>query len=204
MKHNTLEVSQLHPDYLGFIFYEHSPRNFEGTIPEIPSAIKKVGVFVNASESFVLETVNSRGLDIVQLHGEESPDYCRSLMAGFAKDGTEVKLWKVFSIKETFDTQLLTPYVSLVDKFLFDTKDVLKGGTGRTFNWKALECYEIPTPIVLSGGIGLEQVNALKRFLEMGLPIEVIDVNSKFEFEPGHKDVSKLRQFVAELGLPKK
>ena len=111
MKHNVAEVATLLPDYLGFIFYDKSPRNFEGPIPKIPSAIKKVGVFVNEKIDSVIETATIHKLDIIQLHGEESPEYCGEL----SDLTSNLEIWKVFSIGETFNFDLVKPYENIVD-----------------------------------------------------------------------------------------
>ena len=123
MKHNVAEVATLLPDYLGFIFYDKSPRNFEGLIPKIPSAIKKVGVFVNEKIDCVIEIATIHKLDIIQLHGEESPEYCGEL----SDLTSNLEIWKVFSIGETFNFDLVKPYENIVDKYLFDSKGKNKG-----------------------------------------------------------------------------
>ncbi len=193
MKHNTEEVSQLQPDYLGFIFYEGSPRNFEGSIPKLPSDVKRVGVFVDADLGTISEKIKKYHLDVIQLHGTETPEFCEEVKSG----GVEV--WKVFSIKDEFDFDRLAPYEKHVHKFLFDTRGKARGGTGYTFDWRVLKDYSSAKPIVLSGGIGLAELNAVKSILNSGLPIDTIDVNSKFEIRPGEKDVAKLFQFMKRL-----
>ncbi|MFP2997698.1 phosphoribosylanthranilate isomerase [Spongiivirga sp. MCCC 1A20706] len=210
MRHpeNIQEVASLHPDYLGFIFYEKSPRNFEGIIPKIPQSIKKVGVFVDANIDFIKKKINQYNLDIIQLHGDESVDYIkelktnclvehsRDLEAGFSQ---ELIIWKVFSIKDEFDFELLKLYDGVVDAFLFDTKGKQKGGNGYTFNWNVLKEYNSKTPIVLSGGIGLDELTELERILKTNLPIQVIDVNSKLEESPGLKSIKKVKEFVTRI-----
>lgn len=192
MKHNFAEVASLNPDYLGFIFYDKSPRNFEGKISNIPSNIKKVGVFVNEEIDVLIEKIKTHQLDVIQLHGEESPQYISEL-------NTNIEVWKVFSIGETFDFNQLTPYEKVVDKFLFDTKGKNKGGNGVVFNWGVLENYSSKKPFIISGGIGLEEIDAIHKLLQSGLPIYAIDVNSKFETKPGLKNRTDLKQFIDEL-----
>lgn len=191
MNHNVAEIAALHPDYLGFIFYEHSPRNFTSVVPKLPANIKKVGVFVNADLSFIREKIAENRLDVIQLHGEESPEFCAAL-----KDH---ELWKVFSIKDSFDFDLLAPYKEVADYFLFDTSGEYKGGTGLTFNWQLLNQYDLQIPIVLSGGIGMEQLDAIHSILKTDLPIKIIDVNSRFELAPGLKDSNLLKEFIDGL-----
>lgn len=200
MKHNIAEVAALQPDYLGFIFYEKSPRYFEGEIPSLPAGIKKVGVFVDATVQEILETVEKYGLDVIQLHGNQTKEFVLNLnMALRLKywDGYEV--WKVFQVDAGFDFSKAYDFVKKVDAFLFDTKGDFHGGNGKTFNWKILEKYKYDTPFLLSGGIGLEEVDSLKKLLKTGLPIRAIDVNSRFETEPGLKNIEDLKRFKNEF-----
>lgn len=204
MKYNTQEVAALHPDYLGFIFYEGSPRHFDGEIPSLPEGIKKVGVFVDAEIAFAKAHIEKYQLDIVQLHGNESPEYIKTLLAPsplkgkVATRGAEsvgVEVWKVFSIKDTFDFNRLTPYEHLINAFLFDTKGKAKGGNGYTFDWSVLKNYPSQTPFILSGGIGLEEVKKIEEIMALNLPMLALDVNSKFEDRPGKKNVAALQKF---------
>ncbi len=204
MKYNTQEVAALQPDYLGFIFYEKSPRNYDGEIVTLPENIKKVGVFVDADIAFAKAHIEKYNLDIIQLHGSESPEYIQELLAPSPKQGkvssqevkTEgVEVWKVFSIKDTFDFDRLTPYEGTVNAFLFDTKGKEKGGNGYTFDWSVLKKYPSKTPFILSGGIGLEEIDNIKEILATDLPILALDVNSKFEDTPGQKNVAALQEF---------
>ncbi len=237
MKYNIAEVASLQPDYLGFIFHEPSSRNFEGTIPELPKSIKKVGVFVNQSLEFVLEKINEYQLACVQLHGDESPEYCDALKMRHAelvsashidnqrhyeKQGDEVisskekdchdfykksrndkltEIIKVFSIKDKFNFDALKPYENVVDYFLFDTKGKLPGGNGYTFNWDVLKDYPSTKPYFLSGGIGLNELKNIKEFKKTSASkfCYAIDVNSKFETEPGLKKIDELEKFKDEL-----
>lgn len=196
---NILEVAVLQPDYLGFIFYEKSPRFFEGGIPEINEKVKKTGVFVDASKEFILEKTFKHNLQAVQLHGRETPAFCAALKA----EGVEII--KVFSVKEEFDFNELKAYEGKTDLFLFDTKGKAKGGNGISFNWKTLKNYPSETPFFLSGGIGPEDLRKLKEFQayfeEKGKSALFygIDLNSKFETIPGCKDFERLKKFKAAL-----
>lgn len=195
LKYNIAEVANLQPDYLGFIFYEKSPRFFEHTIPKIPNNIKKVGVFVDASLDFVKVNISKYNLDLIQLHGNESPEFCNSIKS-FGK-----KIIKVFSVKDLFDFSLLKHYESACDYYLFDTKGTLPGGNGYMFNWNILANYPSTKPFFLSGGIGLNQIEKLKQFKKANLSkyCHAIDVNSKFEIEPGLKNINDLERFKNEL-----
>jgi len=195
MKHNTAEVAQLEPDYLGFIFFERSKRNYDkAAIESLPEEIKKVGVFVDASIAFVLDKIKQFQLDVIQLHGSETPEYCKTLQTD-----SKVELWKVFSIKDHFDFSVLEAYEAVVDKFLFDTKGKEKGGNGYTFDWSVLQDYPSQKPFMLSGGIGLDEIAAVNELKKTKLPLFGIDVNSKFEDEPGLKNINLLKSLVRDL-----
>jgi phosphoribosylanthranilate isomerase len=129
--------------------------------------IKKVGVFVNASLEYILAKVEKYGLDLVQLHGEESVDVCINIQ----KMNLNLKIIKVFSIGETFDFQQLEPYKPHCDYFLFDTKGKEKGGNGFAFNWDVLKDYDNEKPFFLSGGLsfeaGLKSVEKVKKLIEL-------------------------------------
>ncbi len=201
---NMQAVAELQPDYLGFIFYEKSPRNFDGDIPKLPDEIKKTGVFVDASIDFVIEKVKKHNFKVIQLHGNESSQYCRDLQSELEcfseTESTEsIEIWKVFSIKDQFDFEILEPYEGIVDYFLFDTKGKEKGGNGYTFDWSVLNNYPSETPFILSGGIGLDEIEKVKEILKTDLPIYAIDVNSKFETAPGLKNIEELKIFKEEL-----
>lgn len=188
---NIQAVAALQPDYLGFIFYPKSPRNFEGEIPELDENIKKTGVFVDAPIAFVVEKVKQYGFKAVQLHGSESVAYCQELNS----HDLDIELFKVFSIKDDFEFSRLTNYEPFVNCFLFDTKGKEKGGNGYTFDWSVLKEYPSKKPFILSGGIGMHEVEKVKEILKTDLPIHALDINSQFELEPGLKDVELLQQF---------
>jgi len=197
MKHNISEVAACLPDYLGFIFYKKSSRNFSGTIPELPPSIEKVGIFVDASIKEVVSIVHKYGIHIIQLHGEESPTYCDALRQEM--NPSKIELWKVFSVSETFNFDQLHPYEDAVDTFLFDTSGNNKGGNGITFNWNLLHHYPSQKPFILSGGIGLDEMEAVHQLARFNLPLFAIDVNSKLEDAPGQKNISQLQQLMKQL-----
>ncbi|APY09601.1 N-(5'-phosphoribosyl)anthranilate isomerase [Winogradskyella sp. J14-2] len=226
MKYNTAEVAKLQPNYLGFIFYKKSSRNFEGDIPELPKTIKKVGVFVDEAIEVIMQKIEKYDLDAIQLHGNESPDYCKVLKRHYEKRSDEVissketnchaltksirtrndkliEIIKVFSIKDKFDFSQLQPYEDYVDYFLFDTKGKLPGGNGYTFNWDVLKDYPSTKPYFLSGGIGLEEMDNVLSFMqrEESKYCHAIDINSKFEIKPGLKAIEKLEEFITNLSF---
>ena len=182
---NILEVGGLLPDYMGFIFWKKSARYFDGNLPELPQSIKKVGVFVNASIEEILEKIEKHDLQAVQLHGDESVEFCENLKK---KLPNLIDVIKVFPILNTFDFAILNSYENVCDFFLFDTKGKLPGGNGTTFDWDVLKKYPSTKPFFLSGGIGLEEMDAVNEILKTNIPVYAIDVNSKFEIEPGLKN----------------
>lgn len=195
---NMTAISQLQPDYLGFIFYKKSSRFFDTGIPEIPKNIKKTGVFVNASQEEILKKVQLYDLQAIQLHGSESVEFCKELKENISTSlNVRLEIIKVFSIKDEFDFTVLKPYETIVDYFLFDTKGKLPGGNGVAFDWTVLENYPSKKPFFLSGGIGLETIPKLEAFLKSKASsyCHALDINSKFEIVPGLKDIEKLERF---------
>ena len=194
---NLWEVADLQPDYLGFIFYEKSPRYMADTLaPEelvaIPNPIQKIGVFVNSSNEYILNEAQRFGLDGVQLHGDESPRQCQELKeVGYL-------VIKVFRLGgEDFDFSQLAAYQAHVDYFLFDTQTPSYGGSGHAFNWNQLENYPFSTPFFLSGGISLKNVQEV---MQLEYPQLVgLDVNSRFEIEPGRKDLERLQKLMSKV-----
>ena len=194
---NIEAVAKLQPDFLGFIFHEQSARHFDKTIPELPISIKKVGVFVDEKVEFISRQIEKHKLNAIQLHGHESPEMCKLLKSA------NVEVIKVFSIKNEFDFSILTAYEEVCDYFLFDTKGKLPGGNGYTFDWDVLKDYPSTKPFFLSGGIGLKQIEKLKEFRksEASKYCYAIDVNSRFEIEPGLKNIEKLKELKIQLSF---
>jgi phosphoribosylanthranilate isomerase len=194
---NIAAVAELQPDYLGFIFYEKSPRLISDVSAElikyIPSEIKTVGVFVNEDLEKIKDKVNTLKLKAVQLHGSESPEYCETLKSSFPA----LEVIKAFGIDEDFDFSGLEVYLKVVDYFLFDTKTKAHGGSGKTFNWSVLDRYTYSKPYFLSGGINLEHTSAIKNINDERL--YALDINSRFEIEPGLKDAEKIKEFIKEM-----
>lgn len=202
MKLNTSEVAQLRPDYLGFIFWEHSTRFFDGALPEIPHNSSKIGVFVDAEHETILEKVKKYQLQGIQLHGNENPHYCATILSALKKINQKVDLIKVFSLKNEFDFKVLLPFEEVCDYYLFDTKGRLPGGNGYTFDWSILKKYPSVKPYFLSGGIGLEHLEEIAEFMQLpeARYCHAIDVNSKFESKPGFKQIEALKTFKKALG----
>lgn len=192
---NIAAVASLQPDYFGFIFYSKSPRCISQVSAElikyVPSTIKTTGVFVNEELHVVKQHIATYNLKAVQLHGTESEDFCAEIKQ------TGIEVIKAFGIDTNFDFEQLMPYLTAVDYFLFDTQTPSHGGSGEVFDWTLLSDYNLEKPFFLSGGIDLSHVNALKAMQHRWL--YAIDINSKFEIEPGLKNVKKIRDFIQML-----
>lgn len=199
MKHaaNIAAVADLHPDYLGFIFYEKSPRYISEVSAElikyVPQEIKTVGVFVDEDLETVKALAKKHYLKAAQLHGNESVDFCKAVKQ------TGMEVIKAFGIHADFDFSVLEDYETVVDYFLFDTQTPAHGGSGKVFDWTLLKNYQMDKPYFLSGGIDLNHANQIKEIKDERL--YAVDINSKFELEPGLKDVDKLKEFFKELNL---
>ncbi len=193
---NTLAVSGLKPDYLGFIFYRQSPRYMGEMISAAHLAllsehIKKVGVFVNASVKEIHATAKAYGLDCVQLHGDEPPELCRA-----AKE-LGLPVWKAFRIDSAFDFSRTAAYEPFVEAFVFDSTGSGFGGHGTVFDWNSLVRYNGSIPFFLSGGLSPENVataSMLNHPKLIGL-----DINSRFERIPGLKDMAKIHDALNQL-----
>ena len=190
---NISALSELDPNYIGFIFWSESSRFVDKKTPPLDKKIIKTGVFVDATFDYILNKIKDHQLDAVQLHGHESFSYCKVI-----KD-YGLKVIKSFSIKNTFDFNTLEDYENSCDYYLFDTKGKLPGGNGFTFDWKILNEYPSQKPFFLSGGIGVDNLNEIKKLVKTKLPIHAIDVNSKFETAPGNKNIELLKKFKKEI-----
>ncbi|MFA9190656.1 phosphoribosylanthranilate isomerase [Flavobacterium sp. FZUC8N2.13] len=197
---NIIEVGALLPDYMGFIFWKKSARYFDGDIPNLPPSIKKVGVFVNETVENIIEKVQKHDLQAVQLHGKESVEFCLNLKTELKNlKQVQIEIIKVFSVADDFDFSVLAPFEAVCNYFLFDTKGKLPGGNGTTFDWKVLENYPSTKPFFLSGGIGIDEMDAVNEILKTNLPVYAIDVNSKFELEPGLKNVQLCKDALQRI-----
>lgn len=194
-KDNLLQLLQLKPDYVGFIFYPPSSRyvgdEFPKEISEIVTDAKKVGVFVNESVDTIKQKIDNYMLDALQLHGHETPEQCKELR----ENGVEVI--KSFPVDDDFNFQTVIPYEKVVDYFLFDTKTVKYGGSGKKFNWDKLNQYHSNKPFFLSGGIGAFDSDEIKQLNND--KVIALDLNSKFEKSPAMKDIALLKGFLNRL-----
>lgn len=188
------QLDGLDIDFAGLIFYPDSPRYVGDKLnkKEIKKAdfdLKKVGVFVNPEMIDVLDAIDDYGLEVVQLHGDESPEMCEDL-------SSEVEVIKAFRITGNEDIdKLVAPYDAVCDYYLFDTGGLKEsfGGTGQQFDWNILSKAKIEKPFFLSGGIGVEDAAKVKAFKHPDL--FGVDINSKFESAPGVKDMKLILQF---------
>ena len=192
-RQNLSYLNQADVEMIGLIFFERSKRFVEQgdvNFNDLKSVSKKkVGVFVNASEAYVKAKIAEYGLHAIQLHGEESPAYCKVFK------GT-VEVIKAFSVSDKLPNNIGV-YLGAIDRVLFDTKGVDYGGNGIKFDWQILESYDFGIPFMVSGGIGPNDVEAIKNIKN---PEMVgVDVNSKFELEPGLKNEAVLEKFIKEI-----
>jgi phosphoribosylanthranilate isomerase len=185
--------------FAGFIFYPKSPRYvFRRFTPDQIkkiNTINKVGVFVNASVEEVLSMVDECRLQMVQLHGDESPKYCERL-------ADYVSVVKAFRISDNDSIEwMIRPYMDMCDMFMFDTMGAGYGGTGKKFDWNMLKGSSVEKPFFLSGGIQPEDTPALKEFANepVAKALFAVDINSKFETLPGVKDMKKVEKFIQEF-----
>ncbi|TWP31433.1 phosphoribosylanthranilate isomerase [Apibacter muscae] len=199
MKHpeNIQQLIQLPIDFMGLIFYSKSPRYVVELNPKhlsnLPSNIKKVGVFVNAELQEVENRVKEYFLDYVQLHGKETVEYIKELRIKIPN----LRIIKAFSIAEIEDIEKTEEYEEVCDYLLFDTKTPQHGGSGKKFDWTILNNYKGETPFFLSGGISLEDTEEIQKIQHKKL--YALDLNSKFELKPGLKDIKQLDKFLNKI-----
>ncbi|MFI5141494.1 MAG: phosphoribosylanthranilate isomerase [Bacteroidia bacterium] len=189
-RENIIEVVACKTNFIGFIFYEKSPRyigeELEPSFIQRISTSKKVGVFVNESEIKMLDIASRYGLDYLQLHGNETAEFCKQIQKS-------IPVIKAFQIDDDFDFSVLKEYEGTCTYFLFDSKGKQYGGSGETFNWKKLKEYKLQKPFFLSGGVDLDNIEQVLLLNSEFPNLYAVDVNSRFETEPGIKDVSKIK-----------
>lgn len=198
------ELIDLKINFLGFIFYNKSPRFVlnQLSLEQISNIehSRKVGVFVNENVERIIEISEKANLNFIQLHGDEHDYFISELRK---KLNPEIKIIKVIRIGNQSYKELqktINQQPATINNLLFDTDSKAFGGTGQTFNWNILNDIEIPIPYILSGGISLENMHQLSTINHQ--PI-ALDINSKFEVEPGNKDLDKIKDFLNLLNSPK-
>lgn len=192
---NIAEVAELRPDYMGFIFWQGSKRNAEGldaeVVKSLPEDILRVGVFVNATLDELMHTVEKYGLQMVQLHGDESPAMCTKIR------DKGILVAKAVGMADPSDVAVTKYYENCTDLLILDTKSKQRGGTGIAYDRNLLLGYRGKVPFLMSGGVSPQDVEKVK---SMQLPGMIgVDVNSRFELSPGVKDVETLKKFITEL-----
>ena len=190
---NIKAVLMLKPDFMGFIFYPHSPRCIAGIVdPDfiqgIASSVITTGVFVNESPQAILQTAKTYGLRAIQLHGSETPEDCQTLQS----EGLTVI--KAFGIKTAADLLQTERYAACTDYFLFDTQSKNHGGTGQSFDWSVLKNHALTKPWFLGGGIAPENISEAA-----ATGCHALDLNSRFEIEPGIKDINSLKEAIKQI-----
>lgn len=189
---NIAEIAALKPDFMGFIFYSPSKRFVGEDFPEsslnnIPDSIRKTGVFVDESIENIIAKQKQYNLNYIQLHGNETPEYCQIL-------SEQIPIIKVFSVDNHFNFSDLSQYQPYCQYFLFDTKTENYGGSGKSFDWTLLDKYKLDTPFLLSGGIGTNNIEAA---LEIKHPMFCgVDLNSKLETSPGIKNKEEFENII--------
>lgn len=188
---NIKEIMALEPEMLGFIFHESSPRKIliDSVSRKMPTAIEKVGVFVDSDPNYVDSMIKKFKLNAIQLYHED--------LKPFQQLRKKIKLIKAVSIGSRSDIYKTRAYMQDCDLFLFDTKGKNAGGNGTKFDWEILDAYSGSIPFLLSGGIGSTDVEAIKNIDHNKLI--GIDINSRFEIEPGIKNIEMIKQFKKEL-----
>lgn len=195
---NIRKVEELAVDLMGFIVWHKSSRNVSEMPSYLPTRQKRVGVFVDADIKEVTEKAKEYALDLIQLHGKETPDYIQRLRSLCPQRGDRATaIIKALNIADTEDLAKTAQYEGIVDYFLFDTKSKLVGGNGTQFDWSVLQAYQGDTPFILSGGIGPDDAEKVKNFQH---PMCAgIDLNSRFETAPALKDIQLLNHFIGRL-----
>ncbi len=195
---NIKQLAMLEPDYIGFIFYPESKRYAAELdiklLSSLPSEIKKTGVFVDSTYQDIAEKIETYKLDAVQLHGAEKPELCMKIK------NLNVQVIKAFGIDNNFDFSNLSSYNEAIDYFLFDTKTKEHGGSGKAFDWELLNQYTLDKPYFLSGGLSIENLAEIKSINDTRL--YALDLNSRFELQPGLKDIEKLTSVFNEIKIP--
>lgn len=195
------QLDELGVDYAGMIFYHRSARYvlnklLSEEVKKLHLSLQKVGVFVNASEEDIKTQIELYGLNVVQLHGDETPAFCNHI----SNYVTVIKAFRITQKNEQNIDWMIKPYEEACDFYLFDTnRPGAYGGTGEGFDWTILETNLINKPFFLSGGISLNDVERIKAFQHPFF--YAVDVNSKFEIEDGIKDMNQVKIFVEQLQL---
>ena len=189
---NLKEILALEPDFIGLNFYPDSIRFVNEEVKvESPENVKRVGVFVNEGIKRIIDYSHEYHLSYIQLHGEESPEFCEALQLH------DLKIIKVFRVNKGFTFNEVEPFVEKSEYFLFDAAGESYGGNGVIFNWEILKDYPFDTPYFLAGGLSPENVDQV---FQIEFPkLYALDVNSGYEAAPGIKDVDKVKGLIKKM-----
>jgi len=197
------QIKKLGVDFAGFIFYPKSSRYVYNHLScddlKSITGITKIGVFVNATQDEILKTVYDCGINVIQLHGDETPNFCEGI-------SSYVKVIKAFRIGSEENLEYkIKRYMDFTDMYLFDTAGASYGGTGNKFDWQILKDLSINKPFFLSGGIQPDDVEAIRAFTELPVAKDFfcVDINSGFEISPGIKDIGKVDSFLQAFSINK-
>ena len=192
---DALYAAELGAWAVGFIFVKNSPRYIEPVkaseiIKELPENIEKVGVFANLSYEEIKNTAITTGITAIQLHGDESAEFCSDLLK------LNIKIIKAIRIKDNTDLDMIKDYKEIISAILLDTySDTEYGGTGKSFNWDIiLNSKEHNLPLILAGGINLSNIDKATK-----LEPYAIDISSGVEKDKGIKDHQKMKNIFAKL-----
>ena len=199
-RENIEQISSLMPDYLGFIFYSASLRYVGNDFSldwfkQKKGSIKTVGVFVNHDFNFIQEQLEKQEFDVIQLHGSEDPEFCAELKKQFK----DTLIWKAFAVDGSFEFSSLADYRESCEAYLFDNKWTAPGGSGESFDWSLLENYVSDKSLILSGGIGLDNIEKAVFTAGQDLRIKVMDINSKAEISPGIKSAEIVSELIKKV-----
>lgn len=192
---NIRSVASLAPMLMGFIFYKSSPRDASALDPEVvrslPHFIRPVALFVNSDEDHIMDITSRYGIKIVQLHGDETPEFCDRLRT------KGLTVFKALPVSTESDVKDAKRYDGYVDLLVFDSRSASRGGSGKQFDWQLLHHYDGTTHYLIGGGVGPDDIDHI---IDAMLPLMAgIDINSRFEISPGIKDISKLITFILNL-----
>ncbi|HEY5405866.1 MAG TPA: phosphoribosylanthranilate isomerase [Ginsengibacter sp.] len=193
------QLDEIGVNYAGLIFYDQSARCVinkltDADVKSLHLSLNKIGVFVNAEEDFIMSSVENYGLDMIQLHGDETPGFCKII----SDQITVTKAFRITTTNEQNIDWMVKPYEEYCDYYLFDTnRKNAYGGTGEKFNWNLLYQNKINKPFFLSGGIGLDDIEKLKTFEHPFF--YCVDINSRVEIADGIKDMEAVKKMAYEL-----
>lgn len=199
-KGNIDKIAALKPDFMGFIFHPESPRyvgeDFNARwISMFHPEVRTVGVFVNQEVTELKSLVKRNAFNVIQLHGDESVAYCKEVREMLP----DCEIWKAFPVGEKVDFSVSDKYHDVCDGFLFDTSSLTRGGSGKSFDWELLKDYGADKKVILSGGLGPENIEQALQLAAKCTFIRILDINSKIEINPGRKSVQLVQGILDKV-----